>query len=430
MLRYWLVALVGWILVGGVAAGQGGYGYPFSDPLVATVLGTPPSHRAELDYDVPRVEREIVVFPGRKVARVVPRHAYRYGIAKQDHSAPLIFVIAGTGGSHRTANMRLLEAAFFDAGFHVVTLSSPTHANFIITASETHIPGRSTDDAVDMHRVMEMVWAEHKDSLDVTGFHITGFSLGGANAAFVAAYDREQRPVFNFEKVLLINPPVNLYSSIKKLDSYLDSNIPGPVAPDFDTFFDRMVRRLTEVYVHNDQINFDSEFLYQVSKASMSDGVELSSKELEVLIGAAFRLALANMLTTADYAAQRGFIIPKNHRFSITESTTDYFKVATRSSFVDYFEQLFLPYFEGRLPHATRESLIRETSLAGIEDFLKTADYVAVVHNADDIILADGELDYLRGIFGSRATIYPVGGHLGNLSYRDNVAFMVDYFKQ
>ena len=49
-------------------------------------------------------------------------------------------VIAGTGSSHRGAKMRMLEAAFYGAGFHVVSLSSPTYANFIITASSTRIP--------------------------------------------------------------------------------------------------------------------------------------------------------------------------------------------------------------------------------------------------------------------------------------------------
>ena len=52
------------------------------------------------------------------------------------------------------------------------------------------------------------------------------------------------------------------------------------------------------------------------------------------------------------------------------------------------------------------------------------------MHNEDDIILAPGELDYLRGIFQSRAMIYPRGGHLGNLAYKDNVAHVVEFFRR
>ena len=37
-----------------------------------------------------------------------------------------------------------------------------------------------------------------------------------------------------------------------------------------------------------------------------------------------------------------------------------------------------------------------------------------------------GELDYLRRVFGTRIKIYPSGGHLGNLEYRDNMAFLID----
>ncbi len=427
-MRYLLVTL-GLLLVGTVAAAQQDYDYPFSDPLVATILGTPDPYRAQLNYDVPHSEESMVIFPKRDVRSFLPSHKFQYAISKQENAAPLIFIIAGTGGGYRAEKVRMLEAAFYGAGFHVVSLSSPTFANFITTASESYIPGRSTDDARDLHRAMALIWEEHKASLQVTSFHITGYSLGAANAAFVTAYDQQQ-PLFNFEKVMMINPPVSLYNSIKILDGYLDNNIPGPVAPHFDVYFDRLLQTFTELYARDQNLHFDSEFLYRVYLDELSSGVKIPSDELQVLIGSDFRLSLANLLTTADYAAQRGYIIPKGHHFSATESTTDYFKVATRTSFVDYFEQVFVPYFKEKSPQITREQLIRETGLSSIEDFLKTADNIAVVHNADDIILAEGEIDYLRRVFGSRAKIYPKGGHCGNMFYPENLAFVVNYFKQ
>ena len=404
------------------------YDYPFADPLVATVLGTPKALRAEIDYDIPRKEREIVVFPEREIPSIVARPTYHYAIAAQKQAAPLIFVIAGTGSSHRGAKMRLLEAAFYGAGFHVVSLSSPTYANFIVTASSTHIPGRTGDDAGDLYRLMEAIWAAHKDHLEVTGFNVTGYSLGGANAAFVARLD-EQRQVFNFKKVLMINPPVDLFNSVNILDRMLDDNIPGPVAPDFNTFLDGVMRRFVEVYAGNDVVNFNDEFLYQVYRADLEEGRPVQPETLEVLIGTSFRISSANMITTADYAAQRGFIIPKNHRFRVTESTTPYFRVAARTTFADYVEELYLPYFQEKIPGASRDALIAESSLKSIEGYLRNADKIGVMHNADDIILADGELDYLVDVFGARAKIYPDGGHCGNMAHRDNVAFMVDYFK-
>jgi hypothetical protein len=79
------------------------YDYPFGDPLVATVLGTPKDLLAELDYDIPRKDREIVLFPEREIPSIVALPTFRYAITAQKAPAPLIFVIAGTGSSHRGA---------------------------------------------------------------------------------------------------------------------------------------------------------------------------------------------------------------------------------------------------------------------------------------------------------------------------------------
>ena len=43
------------------------------------------------------------------------------------------------------------------------------------------------------------------------------------------------------------------------------------------------------------------------------------------------------------------------------------------------------------------------------------ADGLHVVTNADDFILGDENLDWLRGVVGERLTVFPDGGHLGNL---------------
>ncbi len=87
------------------------------------------------------------------------------------------------------------------------------------------VPGDQRDDARDIYTVMQKIWAEIGPKMQVTSFNLTGYSLGGTNAAFVALLDEENK-VFNFKKVLLLNPSVQLYNSISKLDRFLE-NIPG-----------------------------------------------------------------------------------------------------------------------------------------------------------------------------------------------------------
>ena len=73
--------------------------------------------------------------------------------------------------------------------------------------------------------------------------------------------------------------------------------------------------------------------------------------------------------------------------------------------------------------------MIASTSLKSIEDYLISSKKIGLMTNQDDFILAPGEIDYLKRVFKSRAKIYPTGGHLGNIDYKDNVEYMINFFK-
>ena len=100
-----------------------------------------------------------------------------------------------------------------------------------------------------------------------------------------------------------------------------------------------------------------------------------------------------------------------------------------RLSFEDYLNELFYPYFKARDPGLTLDALIEEASLDRIEDYLVASPKIGLMTNEDDIILAPGEIDYLKRVFGERAQIFPTGGHCGNLEQRHVIAHMTDFFK-
>jgi hypothetical protein len=141
-----------------------------------------------------------------------------------------------------------------------------------------------------------------------------------------------------------------------------------------------------------------------------------------------FRVVSADMIFTTDVMTNSGYITPRRPPLTATDSLTPYAEVALRTSYDDYIDHLFLPFFERRQPGITREDLIYGTSLKSIEGYLRHAKKIGLMHNEDDITLADGDLAYLRGVFGDRAKIYIKGGHVGNLDYRDNVAGMINFF--
>ncbi|MCJ8340570.1 MAG: serine/threonine protein kinase [Pseudomonadales bacterium] len=400
------------------------YNYPIDDPIVATVIGTPKDYAAALPKDIDRLENSIAIFPNRPIKTFFPVSKLNYTLVRQAYKAPLIFSIAGTGASHRSAKMQLLEKAFYQAGFHVVSLPSPTYANFIVNASSTQVPGHLEQDSKDLYRVMEMVQNQISNQLEISEYYLTGYSLGGAQAAFVDKLDKEKQ-IFNFKKVLMINPPVSLFNSVSILDRLLVDNIPGG-AQGFNAYFDELMQDFTKIYKESEHIDFSDNFLYRIYQESPRN---IDTGRIAALIGISFRLSSANMIFTSDIATNGGYILPKNHKMHPTESTTNYFKVASRISFADYFSERFYPFYRSLNSGISQEDLIYNTSLRSIADYLRSAKNISVVHNEDDIILAPGEINFFRKTFKSRAYIYPKGGHLGNMGYRDNVEFMVNYFK-
>lgn len=396
------------------------YGYPITNRYVATVVGTPTEVEADLPERIPFRKQRIKIFPDRTPPDVVfYGEQLIYSQALQKEKAPLIFLIAGTGAPHNGTKNKNMARAFYQAGFHVVSISSPTYPNFVIAASRTGVPGHTEHDAEDIYRVMEAIWARLDDKIEVSSFNLTGYSLGAFNAAFVSKLD-EERQSFNFERVLMINPPVSLYNSISLLDR-MSENIPG--GPDnFDKFFDNLVSAFTEVYKRGDD-DIGEDFLYKAYEA-----LDLKNEELAALIGVSFRLSSGSMVFVSDVMADAGYVKPKGLELNRYSDLAPYRKVVYRTGFTDYYHEMFFPFYRHENPDMTRDDFIRSMSLPGIEDYLRNSEKIYVMHNVDDVILEPGEVDFFPRVFGDRATIYPSGGHCGNINYKDNVAHMVNTF--
>ncbi|MEM7021784.1 MAG: alpha/beta hydrolase [Pseudomonadota bacterium] len=399
------------------------YDYTIVDPLAATVVGTPEALRAKVPDEINKDELTLAVLPDREIPRVFwYADRLKFSLVYQPGPAPLIFLIAGTGAGHDATKNVFLERALFQGGYHVISLASPTFPDFIIAASSTGVPGRAKDDAADLYRVMQLAYEEVKDRIEVEKFHLTGYSLGAWDAAFVADLDARER-TFDFDKVLLINPPVSLYNSAKILDNMLDDNIPGGPR-NLSVFVGNVVREFARAYKESSDVSFSGEYiLYRLYTE-----LEPSDDQLEALIGLAFRFSSANLTFASDVMTNSGLIKPANLRLGQATSLTEYFEVSTRTSFLEYFEKLYLPYFKERDPSITRQALIDEASLESIQGFLAGAQNIGMVTNADDIILAPGEIEYLEQLFGPRGRIFPTGGHMGNLETRAFTAHVVDFF--
>ncbi len=382
----------------------------------ATVTGYCQEPRADLLASVPVINKSITIKPLEKIPEVFWfNKKMNFSLLKQDSVAPVIFVIAGTGAGYDSAKMINLQKNFYQQGYHVISLSSPTFANFIVNSNNTkYMPGNLAHDAKELYDVMELVWqqVQDEDQVEASSFAITGYSLGGAHSAFVSLLD-EERKVFNFEKVLLINPPVSLYHSVSILDQYFDlrSNRHAAIA-----MFDEIFKRFSDGYSAQESSNFDQDSIFSLFK-----NANLTEAELKLLIGASFRMSSSDMIFALDTSFNSGAVTYKNHDIEKFESLTHSMQRVSDITFVNYFEGAMLPRAQLENANITKDELIHRYSLHAIEDYLKNSDKIHLVTNNDDIILAPGEVEYLQSVFTERAKIFPRGGHCGNM---DRVSFV------
>jgi hypothetical protein len=344
----------------------------------------------------------------------------RYSVSAQPGPAPLVFVLPGTGADFNASKSLILQRALYQAGLHVVSLPSPLHPNFIVSASASGRPGLLSADAEDIYRVMQLVRHRLDAELTITDFGLVGYSLGATNAAFVARLDHE-RQSFDFNKVLLINPPVNLYRSASILDRMFEEHVPTVAA--FNALFERVMLVFSEFYSPAEPMVFSSELLYEIYQRR-----PIADSSLEALIGAVFRLTSMNLLFASDVIANVGVLVAPHRTPGITTSLTPYFKAAMVLSFQDYARRVLYPHYLKTAPDITFDELVERESLRALEDYLRSTPKIGLMHNSDDFTLSPDELEYLKVVFGDRARIYPKGGHNGNLAYRDNIADVIDFF--
>src|SRR4029453_2935972 len=109
------------------------YDYPYSNPYLATVMGTPDNLKAKVPETIPLKIRKLPRYEGRKIPDALWYGAQLdYSYAAQKGPAPLIFVIAGTGAAHDSEKNQFLMRAFYHAGFHVVSITSATFPQIML----------------------------------------------------------------------------------------------------------------------------------------------------------------------------------------------------------------------------------------------------------------------------------------------------------
>jgi hypothetical protein len=391
-----------------------------SAALRATVFGTPPQDMAALPDLVPLAEIDLALPWAKPVPAIYWfNRRLRVWFSAQRHPAPLAIVISGTGGDGNTSKLSILRAALYGAGYHVLTMPSPTFPGFIVSASSTGVSGDLWQDSHDLYAAMQQIVTHLPRRVQITDIDVLGYSLGGANAAVVKSIDTNEGKL-HIHRAVMINPPVSLFTSIFRLDKLFTQSI-GPGDAAVENLYRQLYAQLANLYRASDRAGLDEDFLLEAAAAALRTDAEFSAA-----IALSFRLDVVNMFFAGDLYAGTGVVIDPDHPPKVGDSLEETARVLRGKSFSDYFSTVFAPYYLKHRANSTNQSLIADNRLDLIAGALRTdSDYYAQT-NSDDLILDKSELIWLKSTLGSRIVVYDHGGHLGNLGDRAQIADMLD----
>jgi hypothetical protein len=388
--------------------------------LRATVFGTPPQDMAPLPAKVPLAEINIELPWRLPVPPILWFDSkLRVWLSAQPKPAPLAIVISGTGSDGNTKTISTLRAALYGAGYHVLTMPSPTFPGFIVSASSTGVAGDLQQDGRDLYSAMQEIIAHLPRKVRITDIDVLGYSLGGANAAVIKSIDATEGKL-KIHRALMINPPVSLFSSIGRLDRLFAASI-GHGDQAVELLYRRLYAQIANLYRASDRLELDENFLLTAGAATLKTDADFSAA-----IALTFRLQLVDMFFIGDLYAKTGVITDPSHPPRVGDSLEKIQQDLRSRQFADYFTGVFAPFYLKQRPGMDSASLIAANRLDTIADTLHTnADYYAQTSN-NDLILNKRELAWLQDTFGSRIVVYDHGGHLGEIGDRQQVADMLD----
>ena len=391
-----------------------------SAALRATVFGTPPQDLAPLPETVPLTEINIALPWARPVPAVFWfDRKLRVWLSAQPKPAPLAIVISGVGGDGNTTKLAYLRGALYGAGYHVLTMPSPTFPGFIVSTSSTGVTGDLHQDSHDLYAAIQQIIAHLPRKVQITDIDVLGYSLGGANAAVIKSIDASEGKL-HVHRAVMINPPVSLFASVARIDKLFALSI-GPSDTGIELLYRQLYAELANLYRASDRVELDEGFMLGAAAATFKTDAEFSAA-----IALSFRIDLVNMFFAGDLYAGTGVVVDPRYPPKVGDSLEETERVLRGKPFSEYFSRVFAPYYLKHRANSTSSSLIADNRLDIIGDALRTnGDYYAQT-NSDDLILNRPELAWLKDTLGSRLAVYDHGGHLGNLGDRTQIADMLD----
>jgi ABC-type transporter lipoprotein component MlaA/pimeloyl-ACP methyl ester carboxylesterase len=320
----------------------------------------------------------------------------------QPHPAPVVYIVPGLG-SHRLAEAVLaLAELVHQHGFSAVCVSSTFNYEFIKRGTTAKVPAYTPVDAHDLHvavtQIDRYLRKMYPQRLGATA--LLGYSMGAFQSLYLAATEStNQAPLLKFDRYVAINSPVRLLYGISKLDEFYQAPLAWPASErtaDIENTFLKVAALTRTSLTPQTSLPFDA-------------------VESKFLIGLAFRLILRD----AIYTSQQRYNLGVLHHPLAKYSREPVYREILQYSYHDYLEKFLIPYYWTRgIDLSAPEALEKASDLRTYGTGLQTNHKIRLILNQNDFLLPAEDLQWLQATLAAdEITVFPEGGHLGNLAH-------------
>jgi hypothetical protein len=198
-----------------------------------------------------------------------------------------------------------------------------------------------------------------------------------------------------FERYVAVNPPVNLFEALTRLDDLYNTPLAWPAA-------ERRERMENSLYA--------ALYFAESGLDALSD-IPLTREESQFLVGVVFRYTL--MCVIQNSQSRHGLGVLKHDPAAFVRR--DSYQEIWQISYADYLDRFVLPELVRNGRVADRAAAVLATNLRRDTESLRQNPKIRVQICEDDLLLTAPDIAWFREVFGPQLKAYPSGGHLGNL---------------
>jgi pimeloyl-ACP methyl ester carboxylesterase len=226
---------------------------------------------------------------------------------------------------------------------------------------------------------------------------LLGYSMGALEALYVSSTEpTNQLSLLRFDRYVAIDTPVRMLQGVTTLDEFYRAPLAWPAAE------------------RTSNINNTFLKVAALSKTTLTPQTSLPFNAIEskFLIGLSFRLVLRDIIYSSQRRHNQGVLrhaIWNFRRNPVYQEILQY-------SYQDYLAKFVVPYYQAWGMRAPAAELEKAGDLRTYQAGLRGNPRLRVIVNQNDFLLSAADLAWLRATFpAEQLTVFPEGGHLGNL---------------